>query len=128
VPSALYHKPVTHAFAHSLTLTFQISELDDPSANSDSLVDPEADPSVDPEEADLDNTPPFITCSLLITKSAQPGAMLVDLDAGENGFDVTNVAMYEKALGEAEGPEGDYQRRGKYMGPRELATSDSGPP
>jgi complement component 1 Q subcomponent-binding protein len=68
----------------------------------------------------MDDTPPFITCSLLITKTAQPGAMIVDLEAGDNGFDVTNVAMFEKTLGEIEGAEAEYQRRTRYLGPREF--------
>ena len=46
--------------------------------------------------------------------------MLVDLEAGEEGFVITNVGMYEKNLAEMEGAEGDYQRRSKYMGPREF--------
>jgi len=101
-------------------LTFQISELEDPSASENDAVDPE----IDPEQ--LDSSTPYIVCSLLITKSAQPGAMLVDLEAGEAGFEVTNVAMYEKGLGEAEGAEGDYQRRSKYLGPRESSSQISG--
>jgi complement component 1 Q subcomponent-binding protein len=63
---------------------------------------------------------PYITCSLVITKHAHPDAMSVDLEAGEDGFEVTNVAMFESAVAEAEGAEGDWQRRSKYMGPREC--------
>ena len=74
------------------------------------LVDP-------PTTEDLPTTP-FVTCSLLITKSGTPGAMSIDLEAGEEGFELTNVAMMEKAMGETKGAEGDWMRRSRYMGPR----------
>jgi complement component 1 Q subcomponent-binding protein len=45
--------------------------------------------------------------------------MSVDLEAGEEGFEVTNVAMMGKAIGEMKGAEGDWARRSRYMGPRE---------
>jgi complement component 1 Q subcomponent-binding protein len=60
---------------------------------------------------------------LLLTKSATPGALLVDLECGDEGFIVTNVAMYEKAVAELQGPEGDFARRTKYMGPRESTAA-----
>lgn len=46
--------------------------------------------------------------------------MAIDLEAGEEGFEITNVAMLNKTLGEAKGAEGDWARRSRYMGPREL--------
>ncbi len=97
-----------------LRLTFQVSDLDDPSAQES--VD-ENGVLVEPPTEDVPTTP-FITCSLLITKSATPGAMSIDLEAGEEGFEVTNVAMFEKVLGEQKGAEGDWARRSRYMGPR----------
>jgi complement component 1 Q subcomponent-binding protein len=51
--------------------------------------------------------------------------MSVDLEAGEDGFEVTNVAMFEKSVGEAKGAEGDWERRSRYMGPREYHLSVS---
>ena len=98
----------------SLKITFQVSDLDDPSAQEQ--VD-ENGVMIDPPAEDVSATP-FITCSLLITKSATPGAMSIDLEAGEEGFEVTNVAMFEKAQGEMKGAEGDWARRSRYMGPR----------
>ncbi|CAD6572729.1 MAG: Mitochondrial acidic protein mam33 [Tremellales sp. Tagirdzhanova-0007] len=98
----------------TLKITFQVSDLDDPSAQEQ--VD-ENGVMIDPPTEDVSATP-FITCALLITKSATPGAMSIDLEAGEEGFEVTNVAMFEKAQGEMKGAEGDWARRSRYMGPQ----------
>ena len=107
---------------HSLKITFQVSDLDDPSAQEQ--VD-ENGVMIDPPTEDVSATP-FITCALLITKSATPGAMSIDLEAGEEGFEVTNVAMFEKAQGEMKGAEGDWARRSRYMGPRGLKCISQG--
>ena len=64
--------------------------------------------------------PPFISASLLITKQGTNDALLADLATGDEGFLVTNVAMYDKTLAEAPGANGDWDRRSKYMGPRAL--------
>jgi complement component 1 Q subcomponent-binding protein len=89
-----------------------VSDLDVPS---------DAELPIEGEVAGEDtDASPYITCSLVITKHAHPDAMSVDLEAGEDGFEVTNVAMFESAVAEAEGAEGDWQRRSKYMGPREC--------
>ena len=98
-----------------LKLTFQVSDLEEGNE-----VDPEIERPDGVEEFDQ---PPFISGSLIITKPATPGAMLVDVEAGEEGFVITNVGMYEKNLAELEGAEGDFQRRSKYMGPRECHQS-----
>lgn len=74
---------------------------------------------VERAEGEEFDSPPFISCSLLINKPANPASMLVDLEAGDEGFVVTNLAMYEKHIAEVQGPEGDHVRRTKYMGPRE---------
>lgn len=44
--------------------------------------------------------------------------------AQPDGFEVTNVAIFDKALAEKEGAEGDWQRRSQYMGPQ-FDTLDS---
>ncbi len=96
-----------------MKLTFQVSDLDEGSEGQEDAELEREDGSVDAFEE-----PPYISCSLLFTKSATPGAMLVDLECGDEGFMVTNIAMYEKKVAELQGPEGDYARRTKYMGPR----------
>ena len=50
--------------------------------------------------------------------------MSIDLEAGEEGFEVTNVAVFDKALGDMKGAEGDWQRRTRYMGPRECLPTE----
>lgn len=107
----------------SLKLTFQISDIDPPPevAEADGAV---AAPPSSPED-DLAE-PTYITCSLLITKPAYANAVSVDLSAGEEGFDVTNVAIFAKTLGEMEGAEGDWQRRSRYLGPREWSAIFAG--
>ncbi|KAK1924074.1 putative aerobic respiration-related protein [Papiliotrema laurentii] len=97
----------------TLKLTFQVSDLDEGSENA-------AEAELEQEDGSVESfdEPPFISCSLLLTKSATPGALLVDLECGDEGFIVTNVAMYEKAVAELQGPEGDFARRTKYMGPQ----------
>ncbi|BEJ14838.1 hypothetical protein CspHIS471_0406050 [Cutaneotrichosporon sp. HIS471] len=99
----------------SLKLTFQISDLD----NTDPVESVDADGNIVEDVA-----PAFITSSLLVTKSGAKKALLVDLGASPDGFEVTNVAIYEKALAEANGAEGDWKRRSSYMGPQ-FDTLDS---
>ncbi|WVO16177.1 hypothetical protein L204_103847 [Cryptococcus depauperatus] len=62
--------------------------------------------------------PASVTCSLSIAKQSVPGALLVDLETCDEGFEITNVAIYDKALAEAKGAEGDWERRSRYMGPQ----------
>lgn len=68
--------------------------------------------------------PAYITSSLLVTKAAAKKAVLVDLAAQPDGFEVTNVAVYERTLAEKLGAEGDWARRSHYMGPQ-FDTLDS---
>lgn len=96
---------------------FQISDLDDPSEVNEADED-----GMPAEEAEDINTPPYIACSLTITKSGSNSAMAIDLEAGEEGFVITNVAMLEKDLASKDGAEGDWARRSKYMGPREYSS------
>lgn len=44
--------------------------------------------------------------------------MSIDLDAGEDGLIITNVAMFEKSVATQKGSEGDWARRERYLGPR----------
>ena len=104
---------IANACSYRIKLTFQVSDLDVP---SDAEIPIEGEVAAEDTDAS-----PYITCSLVITKHAHPDAMSVDLEAGEDGFEVTNVAMFESAVAEAEGAEGDWQRRSKYMGPRECS-------
>ncbi|OCF40315.1 complement component 1 Q subcomponent-binding protein, mitochondrial [Kwoniella heveanensis CBS 569] len=97
----------------TIKLTFQISDLDsfnEPAEFAES--EPEVTGEIEPAG------PTSIACSLVITKSATPGALMVDLETCEEGFEITNVAVYEKALAEREGADGDWERRSKYMGPQ----------
>lgn len=97
---------------------FQISDLDDPSQVNETDED-----GMPTEETEDLNTPPYIACSLTITKSGSNSAMAIDLEAGEEGFVINNVAMLEKDLASKDGAEGDWSRRSKYMGPREYSSS-----
>ncbi|EIW70597.1 hypothetical protein TREMEDRAFT_73516 [Tremella mesenterica DSM 1558] len=95
----------------TLKLTFQISDIDNdfPSSTSTEETLPE-----EPES----NGPAYVTCSLLLTKPNGEHCLAFDLEAGEEGFGLTNVAVLNKKLGEMIGAEGDWQRRSKYMGPQ----------
>ncbi|WWC89305.1 uncharacterized protein L201_004226 [Kwoniella dendrophila CBS 6074] len=95
----------------TIKLTFQISDLDSfetPIIDGEPAINEEVEP----------NGPTSIACSLVITKSATPGSLMVDLETCDEGFEITNIAVYEKALAEREGAEGDWERRSKYMGPQ----------
>ncbi|WRT66388.1 uncharacterized protein IL334_003343 [Kwoniella shivajii] len=94
----------------TLTLTFQISDLD--SFTEPPLIEGEPAEEIEP------SGPTSIACSLVITKSATPGSLMVDLETCDEGFEITNIAVYEKALAEKDGAEGDWERRSKYMGPQ----------
>ncbi|KIR67283.1 hypothetical protein I312_102628 [Cryptococcus bacillisporus CA1280] len=95
----------------TLKLTFQVSDLDA------TAFDAEYPPAEEDSEAPASG-PASITCSLVITKSAAPGALMVDLETCDEGFEITNVAVYDKALADAKGAEGDWERRSRYMGPQ----------
>lgn len=101
-----------------MKLTFQISDID-PLAEEedpDHVAAPVADEGA--EDVAAEDTPPYITVSLVISKPAHPNAMSVDMEAGEEGMVITNVAMFERGVALAEGNEGDWVRGGRYMGPR----------
>ncbi|WWD17272.1 hypothetical protein CI109_101712 [Kwoniella shandongensis] len=111
---------ITRKFGNeTIKLTFQISDLDSADFNDPSFPT-STDPSAPAEEVDPETSegPASIACSLVITKSATPGALMVDLETCDEGFEITNVAVYEKNLAEAKGAEGDWERRSKYMGPQ----------
>ncbi|WVQ72466.1 hypothetical protein IAR50_002018 [Cryptococcus sp. DSM 104548] len=93
----------------TIKLTFQVSDLDAVT------FDPEI-PANDQEEPVPG--PASITCTLQITKHAAPSSLVVDLETCDEGFEITNVAIFEKALAEAKGAEGDWERRSRYMGPQ----------
>jgi complement component 1 Q subcomponent-binding protein len=62
-------------------------------------------------------SPPCITTTCLLSKSASPKSLLIDLGAHPDGFEITNVAIYDKALAEKTGADADWTRRSLYMGP-----------
>lgn len=107
----------------SLHLTFQISDLDPLPESSEDPSTPSS-PSAPNASADIDgaadeiDAPPYITVSLVIKKAGHPHAMSVDMEAGEEGMVVTNVAMFESEVAMRDDAEGDWIRSGKYMGPR----------
>lgn len=102
-------------------MTFQISDLDVPEEGAAEGVEAES-AAAEEAVADADAAAAtYITCSLVITKAAHPSAMSVDLEAGEDGFEITNVAMFDKATAEDTSAQGDWERRSRYMGPCELA-------
>lgn len=91
-------------------MTFQISDIDSPAADELPVQ----------QEEDL-APPPVITCALVVSKPGSEKAFSIDLEAGEEGFGITNLAVFPKSLAEAEGAEGDWQRRSRYLGPRKLS-------
>ncbi|KAJ9120902.1 hypothetical protein QFC22_002837 [Naganishia vaughanmartiniae] len=96
-----------------LKLTFSISDLDNPPDTSDLALDEGTEPSTTPE-------PTFpVRASLNITKSGTPGALVLDLLVEDESFIIDNTSFYpEKALAEDMTAEGDWRRRGTYVGPR----------
>ena len=99
-----------------IKLTFQVSDLDN--ADPVESVDQEGNVVEDGVE------PAYITSSLLITKANSPKALIIDLGAGPEGFDITNVAIYDKGLATEDGANADWIRRSRYMGPQ-FDTLDS---
>lgn len=92
----------------SVKLTFQVSDLD------------EGEPieGVDGNGEAVDGvSPPCITTTLLLNKSSSPKSLLIDLGAHPDGFEITNVAIYDKAVAEKVGADADWNRRSLYMGP-----------
>jgi complement component 1 Q subcomponent-binding protein len=74
------------------------------------------------EEEAPESTQPIVTASLVVSKHGHPNAMSIDLDAGEDGLVISNVAMFERSVAVQKGSEGDWARRERYLGPR---TSDA---
>lgn len=99
---------------YSLELTFQVSEVDPVPVNAEG-AETEA---IDGDAAE--STPPVVTASLVVSKHGHPNAMSVDLDAGEDGLIISNVAMFERSVAVQKGSEGDWARRERYLGPREY--------
>ncbi|KAJ9108104.1 hypothetical protein QFC19_002569 [Naganishia cerealis] len=95
-----------------LKLTFSISDLDNPPDTSD-LATEEGAEAAAPE-------PTFpVRASLNITKSGTPGALVMDLLVEDESFIIDNTSFYaNKALAEDMTAEGDWKRRGTYVGPR----------
>lgn len=105
--------PITHpCWRYRLKLTFSISDLDNPPDTSDLAVE-EGGEAAAPE-------PTFpVRASLNITKSGTPGALVLDLLVEDESFIIDNTSFYpEKALAEDMTAEGDWRRRGTYVGPR----------
>ncbi|KAJ9121167.1 hypothetical protein QFC24_004841 [Naganishia onofrii] len=94
-----------------IKLTFSISDLDNPPDISDLATDQEA-------EAPAQDSFP-VRASLNITKSGTPGALVLDLLVEDESFIIDNTSFYpERALAEDMTAEGDWKRRGTYVGPR----------
>lgn len=99
-----------------LKLSFQISDLAD-SAVEAAGADAATGEPVE-VEADVGPESTFLPCHLLITKPGKSDKGLsVDLSAAEDGFTITNVALFDKEIAEREGVEGDWKRRELYLGP-----------
>lgn len=104
----------------SLKLTFQISDIDPaPETDPDAELSPDVATNPDGSAGVEDAERPGVPVSLIISKPAHPNAMSVDLEAGDEGLIITNVAMFERSVALQEGSEGDWVRRGRYLGPRE---------
>ena len=108
--------PIFPGLTTSLKLTFQISDLD---ATETLQAEPAATEAAAAAAPVTEQDPTYITCSLLISKPNVGNALAFDLEASEEGFVITNVAVFDKRLGDAPGAEGDWQRRSRYMGPGE---------
>jgi complement component 1 Q subcomponent-binding protein len=93
----------------SIKLTFQVSDLD----NADPVESVNEEGNVVEDGVE----PAYITSSVLITKSGSSKALIMDLGAAPDGFDITNVAIYDKALATEDGAAADWTRRSRYMGP-----------
>ncbi|KAI5453904.1 Mitochondrial acidic protein mam33 [Naganishia albida] len=97
-----------------LKLTFSISDLDNPPDTSDLAVEDS------PESTDTPDEPTFpVRASLNITKSGHPGALVMDLLVEDESFIIDNASFYpDRTLAEDLTAEGDWRRRGTYVGPR----------
>lgn len=93
-------------------MTFSISDLDNPPDTSDLAVEDSAEAAA-PE-------PTFpVRASLNITKSGSSGALVMDLLVEDEAFIIDNASFYsDKSLAEDLTAEGDWKRRGTYVGPR----------
>lgn len=103
-----------------IRLTFQVSELDDGEGVLAAEAGADAETAQAAEGEDGAATSPYITCALIITKGSHADALSIDLEAGEDGFEITNVAAFDKATAEDESSQGDWARRSRYMGPGEF--------
>lgn len=103
-----------------LRLTFSISDLDNPPDTSD-LEASTTEETSGSEEADVATFP--IRCSLFVTKPSAPqgtGALVMDLLVEDGQFVIDNASFYEDAkLAQEMTAEGDWKRRGTYVGPSE---------
>jgi complement component 1 Q subcomponent-binding protein len=100
-------------FPKRLKLTFSISDLDNPPDTTDLATEQTPDPTSEPEM-----TFP-VRASLTITKTSTPGALVMDLLVEDESFIIDNASFYlDKALAEDLTAEGDWKRRGTYVGPR----------
>lgn len=93
-------------------MTFSISDLDNPPDTSDLAVEDSVEAAA-PE-------PTFpVRASLNITKSGSSGALVMDLLVEDEAFIIDNASFYsDKSLAEDLTAEGDWKRRGTYVGPR----------
>lgn len=105
-----------------LRFTFSISDLDNPPDTSDLSPTPSSnsdEPLIEGEEEDETSFP--VRCSLYITKPTQPssGALVMDLLVEEDEFVIDNISFYkDEKVAEDMSAEGDWKRRGIYIGPR----------
>jgi complement component 1 Q subcomponent-binding protein len=113
-----------HFGGEKIRITFSISDLDNPPDTSD--LAPTADPSGASEEPlmdeDADETSFPVRCSLYITKpssSGSAGALVMDLLVENETFVIDNISFYkDEKVAEDMTAEGDWKRRGIYIGPR----------
>lgn len=91
-------------------MTCQISELE--------IADEEDEPAQEAEEEEDELDPSMsLNCEVTITKSGETGALAVDISATEDGFQVFNVAVFDKTVAEKQGAEASFVRKSRYMGP-----------
>jgi complement component 1 Q subcomponent-binding protein len=118
--------PTLDSLPSRIRITFSISDLDNPPDTSD--LAPTADPSGASEEPlmdeDADETSFPVRCSLYITKpssSGSAGALVMDLLVENETFVIDNISFYkDEKVAEDMTAEGDWKRRGIYIGPREC--------
>lgn len=112
------HRSNRSSFCRRLRLTFSISDLDNPPDTSD------LEAAATEETSGEDDVATFpIRCSLFVTKPSAPqgtGALVMDLLVEDGQFVIDNASFYEDAkLAEEMTAEGDWKRRGTYVGPSE---------